>query len=146
MKNNIVKQSVRAISAAERKRRYMQKECYGIRACLGCTWAWFYCLLGGREAGKSYSVTEFFVRQWKKHGIPFTWLRLNEASMKKMLANNAEKLVDADIYRKYGLKLSVKVPETFCILTFSKPFVSNISLAVSYPVFPLLTSYTLYFL
>lgn len=108
MKNNIVKQSVRAISAAERKRRYMQKEWYGIRACLGCTWAWFYCLLGGREAGKSYSVTEFFVRQWKKHGIPFTWLRLNEASMKKMLANNAEKLVDADIYRKYGLKLSVK--------------------------------------
>ena len=88
--------------------KYLEREWYNIRAILGATWAWFYCLLGGREAGKYYSVTEFFVRQWKLNGIPFVWLRLNEASMKKMLVNNAEKLVDADIYRKYDLELTVK--------------------------------------
>ena len=87
---------------------YKSKEFFSIRGCLGVTWAWFYCLLGGREAGKSYAVTEFFVRQWKKYKIPFIWLRLNEASMKKMLVNNAEKLVDPDLYRKYGLELKVK--------------------------------------
>lgn len=97
------------IERAEQIKRWQQSEWTSIRAALGCSeWAWFMCLLGGREAGKSYAVTEFFVRQWKKHGIPFTWLRLNEASMKKMLANNAEKLVDADIYRKYNLELTVK--------------------------------------
>ena len=73
------------IKAKDKALRYKQKEWYSISACLGVTWAWFYCLLGGREAGKSYSVTEFFVRQWKKYKIPFVWLRLNEASMKKML-------------------------------------------------------------
>lgn len=99
----------RAVLEAKRKAlRYKQKEWYSIRACLGVTWAWFYCLLGGREAGKSYSVTEFFVRQWKKYKIPFVWLRLNERSMNKMLNNNAEKLVDADIYRKYDLRLTTK--------------------------------------
>ena len=97
------------LNAVRKRQEYQQKEWYGIRAALGCSsWAWFYALLGGREAGKSYSVTEFFVRKWKNDGIPFTWIRLNEASMKKMLANNAEKLVDADIYRKYGLELTVK--------------------------------------
>ena len=94
--------------AEQRALLYKSKEFFSIRGCLGVTWAWFYCLLGGREAGKSYAVTEFFVRQWKKYKIPFIWLRLNEASMKKMLVNNAEKLVDPDLYRKYGLELKVK--------------------------------------
>ena len=98
-----------AIQRAAEIEAWQQSEWKSIRAALGCSeWAWFICLLGGRETGKSYAVTDFFVRQWKKHGIPFTWLRLNEASMKKMLTNNAEKLVDADIYRKYDLKLTVK--------------------------------------
>ena len=99
----------RAVLESKRKALlYKSKEFFSIRGCLGVTWAWFYCLLGGREAGKSYAVTEFFVRQWKKYKIPFIWLRLNEASMKKMLVNNAEKLVDPDLYRKYGLELKVK--------------------------------------
>lgn len=98
-----------AIQRAAEIEAWQKSEWKSIRAALGCSdWAWFIALLGSRETGKSYAVTEFFVRQWKKHGIPFTWLRLNEASMKKMLANNAEKLVDADIYRKYDLKLTVK--------------------------------------
>lgn len=86
-----------------------QNEFYGIRSILGnANWAKFYILLGAREAGKSYSVTEYFVKKWKENKIPFTWLRLNEASMKKMLCNQAEKLVDADIYRRYDLDLTVK--------------------------------------
>ena len=88
--------------------KWKSREFYSLRAILGVTWAWFYALLGGREAGKSYAVTEFFVSQWKKYKIPFVWLRLNEASMKKMLANKAEKLVDPDLYRKYKLDLTVR--------------------------------------
>lgn len=87
---------------------WKNKEWYSIRAALGNTWAWFYVLLGGREAGKSYSVTEFFVRQWVINKIPFTWLRLTEASTKKLLANDGAKLIDADIRRRYKLDLKVK--------------------------------------
>ena len=72
---------------------------------MGCSWAIFYFLLGGREVGKSYSCTEFFVNQWKKYGRPFYWLRLTDTSQTKLLVNNAEKLVDPDIRRKYGLDL-----------------------------------------
>lgn len=92
-----------------KKKAMRNSEYYGLRSILGYyNWAIWYIILGAREAGKSYSVMEFFVRQWKKNGIPFIWLRLNEASMKKMLTNNAEKFVDADIARKYKLKLTVK--------------------------------------
>ena len=68
-------------------------------------WALFYILLGGREAGKSYSVTDFFCRQFKNKGIPFIWIRLTEAASRKLLQNNAEKLVDPDLRRKYDLDL-----------------------------------------
>lgn len=94
---------------AERANKKMREsEWYGIRSLLGYDWALFYILLGARESGKSYAVMEYFVACWKKYGVPFYWLRLNEASMKKMLNNNAEKFVDADLYRKYNLKLTVK--------------------------------------
>lgn len=83
-----------------------ENEWYNLRPILGnANWALFYILLGGREAGKSYSVTSFFVHQWKTKGIPFTWLRLTEAAARKLLQNNAEKLVDADIRRRYDLDL-----------------------------------------
>lgn len=84
-------------------------EWYNLHSLLGnANWAMFYALLGGREAGKSYSVMEYFVKQWKTKKIPFTWLRLTEPSMRKLLSNKAEKLVDADIKRKYDLDLTVK--------------------------------------
>ena len=81
-------------------------EWYSLRSLLGYWWAIFYFLLGGREAGKSYAVTEFFCRQWKTYGRPFYWLRLTEASQKKLLQNNAEKLIDPDLRRKYKLDLA----------------------------------------
>lgn len=80
-------------------------EWYKLRSILGFWWAIFLFLLGGREAGKSYAVTNFFVDQFVKKGRPFYWMRLTEASQKKLLNNNAEKLIDPDIRRKYNLDL-----------------------------------------
>ena len=82
------------------------KQWYNLRPILGmANWALFYILLGGREAGKSYSVTNFFVDQWVNKGIPFVWIRLTAKQANKLLSNNAEKLVDPDIRRKYDLDL-----------------------------------------
>lgn len=82
-----------------------EREWYVLRSLLGYSWAIFYFLLGGREAGKSYSVTDFYVKQFIERGIPFYWLRLSEKSAMKLLTNNAEKLVDPDLRRKYNLDL-----------------------------------------
>lgn len=90
----------------EKKSKIINYEWYSLRHMLSyANWALFYILLGGREAGKSYSVTDFFCRQFKNKGIPFTWLRLTEAAARKLLQNNAEKLVDPDLRRKYNLDL-----------------------------------------
>ena len=82
-------------------------EWYSIRSLLGYSWAIFYFMIGGREAGKSYATTEFFVGQWKKYGRPFYWLRLTDRTQSILLKNNAEKLIDPDLRRKYNLDLSV---------------------------------------
>ena len=65
----------------------------------------FFVLLGARETGKSYAVTNFFVDQFVNKGIPFVWLRLTDRQSQKLLQNNAERLVDPDIKRKYNLDL-----------------------------------------
>lgn len=91
------------------KRRIARKEAewYSIRSLLGYDWALFLFLIGGREAGKSYATTEFFCRQWKKYKRPFYWLRLTDKSQDKLLKNNAEKLIDPDLRRKFNLDLTV---------------------------------------
>lgn len=91
----------------------VNNEWYSLRSLLGNDWAIFYMLLGGREAGKSYAVTDIYTGQWQKKGRPFTWLRLTEASQKKLLANDAEKLVDPDIRRKRNLDLTTKGDEVY---------------------------------
>lgn len=96
-----------------KKRELLNREFYLLRSILGYQWAMFYFLLGGREAGKSYSVTDFYVRQWKKKGRPFYWLRLTEASQRKLLNNNAEKLIDPDLRRKYNLDLITRGDAVF---------------------------------
>ena len=85
-----------------------KKEWYSLRSLVGNDWAIFLFMLGGREAGKSYATTNFYVGQFKKYGRPFYWLRLTDASASKLLNNNAEKLVDPDLRRKYGLDLVTK--------------------------------------
>lgn len=86
---------------------------YNLSSILGNTWAFFFILLGAREAGKSYAVMQQFIRDWKRYKKPFTWLRLSEASTKKLLQNNAAQFVDADIMRKYDLKLTVKGTQVY---------------------------------
>lgn len=95
------------VSAALKKRQIMSREWYSLRGMLSYWWAMILFLLGGREAGKSYAVTDFFVSQWKTKGRPFYWLRLTETSAGKLLINNAEKLIDPDIRRRWDLDLTV---------------------------------------
>ena len=95
------------------KAKNLDKEWYSCRSLFGNTWAYFYILLGAREAGKSYDVMNRFLKDWKTKGKPFTWIRLTEASQKKMLSNKADKLVDPDLRRKYDLDLTVKGCQVF---------------------------------
>ena len=101
------------LQETEIKQNFPNNEWYSIRSLLGNTWAFFYILIGGREAGKSYAVMDYFVWEWKKRKKPFIWLRLTEASVRKMLSNDASQLVDADIARRYDLDLTVKGNQVF---------------------------------
>ena len=106
MSKHPVRDEQKRLKAAKAKQIEMQGEWYNLRPILGnANWAIFYLLLGGREIGKSYSVTNYLVDQYKNKGIPFTWLRLTEKQTQKLLMNNAEKLVDPDLRRKYDLDL-----------------------------------------
>lgn len=58
-------------------------------------------------------MLDYCLRQWKNKKNPFTWMRLNEASTRKMLSNNGAQLVDPDLYRKYNLDLKVKGNQVF---------------------------------
>ena len=112
-----------------KKAKALDKMWYTVRSILGNTWAIFYILLGGREAGKSYSVMRFFVDQWKRKGIPFTWVRLTEAAQKKLLQNNAAEFIDADIVRQYGLKITVKGHQVY---DHGKPMAKVLALSTFY--------------
>lgn len=93
---------MRSMQAKNRRKN----EWYNLRPILGyANWAELFFLLGARETGKSYAVTNFFVDQFVNRGIPFVWLRLTDKQAQKLLQNNAEKLVDPDIRRKYNLEL-----------------------------------------
>ena len=109
-----------------RKQRNLRKvgsrEYYSLRHMLGyLNWAEMVVLLGGREAGKSYSVTDFFCRQYKYHHIPFYWIRLTEEQARKLLQNNAMKLVDPDLRRKYKLDLVTNANIVYNVTKRSKP-------------------------
>lgn len=110
-KDNSIKEYRRQVA----KQAMLEREWYTVRPIIGNSWAMFYMLLGGREAGKSYSVTDFYVRQFKKYGRPFYWLRLTEESANKLLNNNAEKLVDPDLRRKYNLDLETRAGNVYNI-------------------------------
>lgn len=110
------------INAYARKRRIIDYAWYSIRHMLSyANWALFYILLGGREAGKSYSVTDFFCRQYKNKGIPFVWMRLTEKAASKLLQNNAEKLIDPDLRRKYQLDLVTSGNNVYEVTKRSRP-------------------------
>lgn len=110
------------IKSQAEKKKIKIYEWYNLRPILGfANWAIFYILLGGREVGKSYSVTNFFVDQFVNKGIPFTWLRLTETAARKLLQNNAEKLVDPDLRRKYNLDLVTSGNNVYQVTKRSEP-------------------------
>ena len=108
--------NIKEFNRQQRKKELLNNEWYSLRSILGYSWAIFYFLLGGREAGKSYAVTDFYVRQFIKYERPFYWLRLSEASQRKLLMNNAEKLVDPDLRRKYNLDLVTNGENVYQVL------------------------------
>lgn len=92
------------------------QEYYNRRSLLGYQWAIFYIMLGAREAGKSFSVLDFCLKEFFTKGKSFFWLRLTEASMKKLLAHNAMQLIDIELMNKYNINskdLSVKQNSVF---------------------------------
>lgn len=85
-------------------------EWYTINSILGNDWARFFYLLGGREAGKSYSVMKWATQRKLRNPdkVKFYWFRLTETQQKALLANNAGDLIDPDLKRKYNLKTKTK--------------------------------------
>lgn len=90
----------------QRKIKTYKDEWYTVNSLFGNDWARFYYLLGGREAGKSYSVMKWITNRKLKHpdDVKLYWFRLTEASQKKLLGGGAEDLIDPDLKRKFGLK------------------------------------------
>ena len=90
----------------QRRIKTYKDEWYTINSILGNNWARFFYLLGGREAGKSYSAMKWATnRKLKKpDDVKLYWFRLTEASQKKLLAGGANDLVDPDLKRKFNLK------------------------------------------
>lgn len=89
----------------KRKIKTSRSEYYNVRSILGNQWAIFYIILGGRGAGKTFSVMDYFLSQFFKSNKmkPFIWIRLTEASTRKLLQNNAMELIDVKLREKYDL-------------------------------------------
>ena len=104
------------------KKKKFESEWYNLRPILGnANWALFYILLGAREAGKSYAITDYFCHEFVTKGIPFVWLRLTDKAAMKLLTNNAEKLVDPDLRRRYNLDLVTKGNNVYHVTKRSAP-------------------------
>lgn len=88
---------------------------YNVNSILGNDWAMFYCIIGGRMTGKSYSLAEFLCRRKKTLGEDCKnyWMRISETSTKALLQNKADKLIDPDLKRKYDLDLNTKGFEVY---------------------------------
>lgn len=88
------------------KAKTYKGEWYTVNSIFGNDWALFYLLLGGREAGKSYSAMQWGVRNKlkKEDKFKFYWFRLTEAATKNLLADDGSKFIDPDLQRKYNIK------------------------------------------
>lgn len=111
----------RRLKKEEKAAIFAKREYYVLRSLLGYSWAMFYILLGGREAGKSYAVTKFYSAQWLFRQRPFYWLRLTEESKRKLLKNNAEKLIDPDIRRAFNIELVTSGDNVYQVTKRSAP-------------------------
>lgn len=93
-----------------RKEKTYKGEWYTVNSLFGNDWAKWFILLGGREAGKSYAVMKWGVKNKlkKKDKLKFYWFRLTEASQKNLLAGGGADFIDKDLQRKYGIKTYTK--------------------------------------
>lgn len=98
--------SIKTDSSLRRKEKTYKGEWYTVNSLFGNDWARFFYLLGGREAGKSYSVMKWACNRKLKHpdNVKIYWFRLSEASQKKLLLGGAQDLIDPDLKRKFNLK------------------------------------------
>ena len=102
---------IKHLTKEEKQELYDNKEWYTIRSLLGNTWARYFMLIGARERGKSYSVQQYCLQQKFEKGVPFYWMRLNEAATGKMLKNNGAKMFEPLLVQQYGLQ-NIKVKGT----------------------------------
>ena len=103
-------QEEHARDKAKKLEKTYKGEWYSINSILGNDWARFFYLLGGREAGKSYSVMKWATNRKLKYPdkVKFYWFRLTETQQKSLLANSAGDLIDPDLKRKFNLKTMTK--------------------------------------
>lgn len=102
------KRKLQALYEEAARARIPDKDFYTLRSIMGyANKAIFFILLGGRDYGKSYSVMNQFLHDWTTKGIPFWWVRLNEASVRKLLIDDGLKFIDPDLMRSYKLKIKV---------------------------------------
>ena len=66
MAQNSAIEAIIATSPAVKKRKLARF--YNLSSILGNDWAIFYCLIGGRMTGKSYSITDFLCKQKRRLG------------------------------------------------------------------------------
>lgn len=112
--NKVVKELIRQ----KKKMELMNREFYQLRSLLGYDWAMFFILLGGRQGGKSYSVADFCTRDKVKNrdNSRFYWLRLKPKQCEKLLNDNASKLIDPDLRKKYKLDLVTNTSSVYRVL------------------------------
>lgn len=111
--NRFLKARKQYRNAQERRDLYQKKQWYNIRSVLGNDWAHWFFLLGARERGKSYSVQDYCLNQKINHGVPFYWIRLNEASTHKMLSNKGARMFEPLLYQKYQMQDRMTVKGDF---------------------------------
>lgn len=103
------------IKEKEAEKKY-ESAFINLRPLLGnFNWAEFLFLIGGAQAGKSYAIVDFFIHQFVEHGTPWYWLRLTERQSKQLLNNNAEKLIDPDIRRRYNLDIETSGTNVYVV-------------------------------
>lgn len=109
-----------------------QKEWYSLKSLFGYTWASLFYLIGGREAGKSYAVLDFYLHEYFKKGKTFTWLRLTEPSCKKLLQHNGLSFIDVGLMQKYNISSGDLKTKGFWIYYKEKPMAKILALSTFY--------------
>lgn len=96
-------------------KRLANMKFYRLNSILGnANWGcMFYILIGPRACGKSYAVMEQFLKDWKKTGTQFYWIRLSKVSVDKLLKNKADLLIEQEFKERFDLDITTKGGQVF---------------------------------